>query len=113
VRDCLHPRDLVPLLDQQMITADGVTPPVVNVSGGVASACSLRQVSEWCAERFGPHPISVVQESRPFDIPWLVLDNRDASRLWRWSPTISREAIFNEIAAHSECHPDWFEVSHD
>jgi len=113
VRDCLHPRDLVPLLDCQMTTSPIRKCRVLNVSGGIASASSLKQLSEWCAQRFAPHFVSAVAEQRPFDIPWIVLDNQAARRQWGWSPATSREAILEEIAAHAETNPDWLEVSHE
>ena len=112
VRDCLHPRDLVPLLDAQMTGADD-GPRVINVSGGVASACSLRQLSEWCADRFGPRPVTATDDSRPFDIPWLVLDASAAQKHWRWSPSISRHDILEEIAQHAEQHPRWLDLTDD
>lgn len=112
VRDCLHPRDLVPLLAHQLATGDAAgTPRVVNVSGGIESACSLRQCSEWCLSRFGPHQVATVQEQRPFDVPWVVLDNTLAASEWSWSPTTPREAIFAEIAAHAVAHPEWLDTS--
>ena len=52
-------------------------------------------------------------QQRPFDIPWIVLDNQAVRRQWGWSPVTSREAIFDEIAAHAETNPDWLEVSHE
>src|SRR5690606_1056606 len=47
VRDCLHPRDLVPLLDRQFAAgnATAVADRIINVSGGAASAMSLRQLT--------------------------------------------------------------------
>jgi CDP-paratose 2-epimerase len=113
VRDCLHPRDLVPLLDCQMSTNGGGHTRVVNLSGGVASASSLRQCSEWCAERFRPHQVSAVAEQRSFDIPWLVLDNTVACNEWGWSPQTRREAIFEEIARHAETNPDWLDLTYE
>jgi len=112
VRDCLHPRDLVSLIDCQMTTNPAGKLPVVNLSGGTASACSLRQLSEWCTQRFGPHAVSVEAKQRSFDIPWIVLDSRLARQEWDWSPTTPREAILEEIAAHAEANPDWLDVSH-
>ena len=57
VRDCLHPADLVPLLAQQMRGPSEGRPRVVNVSGGRRSAMSLLQLSRWCRERLGEHPV--------------------------------------------------------
>jgi CDP-paratose 2-epimerase len=112
-RDCLHPRDLVSLLDCQMMANGAGKTRVVNISGGVASASSLRQCSDWCAERFGPHHVSAVAEQRSFDIPWLVLDNAVAFNEWGWSPQTRRETIFEEIATHAETNPDWLDLTHD
>jgi CDP-paratose 2-epimerase len=111
VRDCLHPRDLVPLLDCQMAESVTRKPRVVNVSGGLASACSLRQCSDWCADRFGPHVVASRPEPRPFDVPWMVLDSTLVQNEWRWTYQTSREAIFEEIAVRAEREPEWLEVS--
>ena len=112
VRDCLHPRDLVPLLAKQF--AAPKLPPtdrIANVSGGAASATSLRQLSDWCSARFGSHPVTADETPRPFDIPWIVLDHGKASRLWNWRPQTPASAIFEEITVHAQAHPDWLDIS--
>jgi CDP-paratose 2-epimerase len=112
VRDCLHPADLVPLIDRQIAAGlDTSRPRVINAAGGIASARSLRQISEWCAARFGPHDVHAHAETRPFDVPWLVLDADRAAATWHWSPEVGVEAIFEEIAAHAERHANWLELS--
>ena len=112
VRDCLHPRDLVPLLVKQLQAAESTEKQrVFNVSGGQASATSLRQCSAWCAARFGAHSVTDSGETRPFDVPWTVLDSRACRDRWDWTPATSRNAIFEEIAKHTEQHPGWLEVS--
>jgi CDP-paratose 2-epimerase len=111
VRDCLHPRDLVSLLDRQMSAGDIDAPRVVNVAGGTASAVSLKQCSTWCTDRFGSHRVSAVAEERTFDIPWLVLDSAVAQRQWGWAPETARHTVFEEIAAHAEAHPDWLDLT--
>ena len=112
VRDCLHPSDLVPLLEAQF-AAPRLDPAdrTVNVGGGAGSAMSLRQLTDWCDERFGPHPVASDPTERPFDVPWLVLDAAKAGRLWGWKPRIRAESILDEIAAHAGAHPDWLELS--
>ncbi len=112
VRDCLHPRDLVPLLLKQ-ITAGAipVSDRLINCSGGAASARSLRQLSDWCAAKFGPHTVTADTTPRPFDIPWIVLDSTKAARVWDWQPQIATEQILEEIAAHARLHPDWLNLS--
>jgi CDP-paratose 2-epimerase len=112
VRDCLHPRDLLPLLEQQLTAPTlPAAERVVNLSGGVPSAMSLRQLSDWCAERFGPHQVLADGTARPYDIPWVVLDHAKATRLWSWRPQTPTAAILEEIAAHAQSHPNWLELS--
>jgi CDP-paratose 2-epimerase len=113
VRDCLHPRDLMPLLNGQMTSSSGGKRRVLNVSGGVTSASSLRQLSEWCTQRFAPHSVSTVAEQRSFDVPWMVLDSHLARLEWAWTPATPRDAIFEEIARHAENNREWLDVCHD
>jgi CDP-paratose 2-epimerase len=111
VRDCLHPRDLLPLLDAQMQDPARKAARVLNVSGGAASACSLRQLSAWCEQRFGPHTVRSEPAQRPFDVPWLVLDSTRAATEWQWSPRTPREGIFEQIATHADENPGWLDLS--
>ncbi len=112
VRDCLHPRDLAPLLEKQLAAPKlDAADRIANLSGGAASAMSLRQLSDWCENRFGPHAVAPDGTPRPFDIPWIVLDHAKAARLWQWQPAIPVAAILEEIARHAEQHPDWLDLS--
>jgi len=112
VRDCLHPRDVVPLLEKQF-AADTVAPAdrIINVSGGQSSAMSLRQLTAWCDERFGAHPVATNPEPRPFDIPWMVLDSAKAEQIWDWRPETPTLQILAEIAEHAAAHPNWLKIS--
>ncbi len=112
VRDCLHPRDLVPVLAQQLRAPKLAAPDrIANFSGGAASALSLRQLSDWCAANLGTHTVGADATPRAFDIPWLVLDSAKAARLWQWRPATATPAILAEIAAHARAHPDWLDLS--
>ena len=112
VRDCLHPRDLVPALTRQLAAPKlSAGDRVVNFSGGADSAMSLRQLSDWCTAHVGAHTVGVDSAPRPFDIPWIVLDSRKAQRLWEWRPATPTAKILEEIAAHARAHPDWLDVS--
>jgi CDP-paratose 2-epimerase len=113
VRDCLHPRDLVPLLQQQLqfsgkLAAEG---RLINCAGGASSTRSLRQLTAWCDARFCAHAVTSDSRPRPFDLPWVVLDSAKALRLWNWSAHTTTDAICEEIAIHAERHPDWLERS--
>jgi CDP-paratose 2-epimerase len=104
VRDCLHPKDLVPLLQKQLQghkpsdPKDGIDARICNFSGGTKNSCSLAQLSEWCRTRFGPHEVSFDPQPRPYDLPWIVLDSTRAAQLWNWHPESSLERIFSEIS---------------
>ena len=112
VRDCLHPRDLVPLfLDQFSAPPTPAEDRIINLSGGVASATSLRQLTAWCDDRFGKHDVASDDVARAFDIPWIVLDSSKAEKVWKWKPRTSVESILEEIAAHAGTHPDWLDLS--
>ena len=112
VRDCLHPRDLLPLLQKQMLEARSTNKPrLLNIAGGSESACSLRQLTEWCDARFGAHPVARDSNPRPFDLPWVVLDARRAQEVWGWQPQTPRAAVLEEIAGHAEANPQWLDLS--
>jgi CDP-paratose 2-epimerase len=112
VRDCLPPGDTVPLLLKQMRTGRaGKQPRIVNVSGGLRNSMSLRQLSDWCAERFGPHQVASDTTTRAFDIPWMVLDSTLAAKTWNWQPETSLENVLDEIARHAEHHPEWLDLA--
>ena len=113
VRDCLHPADLAPLVLNQASASHPLSPTdrILNLSGGVSSAMSLRQLTAWCDDRFGRHGVAAKPGNRPFDIPWMVLDSSKAKTLWNWQPATPRNEILEEIACHAEKHPDWLEIS--
>lgn len=117
VRDCLHPRDLVPLIVRQLAEPASPAPAIVNIAGGIDHAISLAQLSRWCEDRFGPLPTaldprlsSLDQSTRPFDIPWMVLDSRVAEASWNWQPATSINDVLEEIARHAESNPDWLDT---
>ena len=113
VRDCLHPRDLAPLLWKQFDAGmGGDRPKTINVSGGIASAMSLAQLSSWCATAAKtPHEVQQDGGERAFDLPWVVLDSALAGLTWDWRPQITQEAILQEILEHARSRPDWLEIS--
>jgi len=111
VRDCLHPRDLVPVLLAQMQHRGPDQPRIANFSGGAANAMSLAQLTDWCDARFGQHPVASEATPRPFDIPWMVLDASLAEKAWNWSPKILLPQVLEEIAQHAEQNPTWLDLS--
>ncbi len=112
VRDCLHPRDLAPLLIKQM-RSTGKHGGVMNVSGGGDHAMSLAQLTQWCDRRFGRHEVQSEPRDRQYDVPWLVLNSERAAKAWNWRPATLLEDVLDEIARHAETHPDWLDLSLD
>jgi len=110
VRDALHPKDLTPLLWKQMNNPNAETPKTLNLGGGIENALSLKQLSTWCEDRFGPNEVLKSVEERPMDAPWIVMDSALAREYWEWAPTTSLNEILNEIAMHAEKNPDWLQV---
>ena len=111
VRDALHPKDLVPLLIKQMEEPDRKVPKIMNLGGGLENSISLKQLSDWSEECFGPNNIFTSEEERPMDAPWIVMDSTLARESWNWEPSTSLNEILNEIAMHAEKNPDWLHVS--
>jgi CDP-paratose 2-epimerase len=116
VRDCLHPRDLVPLLVQQMGDAANAArrPRVINLAGGLANSSSLAELTEWCHRRFpgsGTGAPEASPDARRFDLPWVVLDSGLAKASWGWQPITPLEEILDEIAGFAEEQPGWLGIS--
>lgn len=110
VRDILHPTDLVDLLLKQWAQPSSAG-RVFNVGGGPANAMSLHELTQWCQERFGHHPVASDPGPRPYDVPYLVIDSRNACAVLGWERQITSACILNEIADHAEAHDDWLEIS--
>jgi len=111
VRDGLHPRDLIPLLEKQMAADPYSVPPVMNIGGGPQNSMSLAQLSSWCQSKFGHQEVCRDQTMRAFDIPWMVMDTTLAKETWDWQPQTALTGILEEIAAHAAQHPGWLEIS--
>ena len=107
MRDCLHPKDLLPVLHKQMTRDSGVKGlrdqgsvdyRICNFGGGVQNSCSLAQLSGWCEKRFGARKVEADPKPRPYDLPWVVMDSTRAKKMWGWEVQTSLEKIFEEIA---------------
>jgi CDP-paratose 2-epimerase len=111
VRDCLHPQDLVELLQLQIVASNDHRSQIINVSGGVASSRSLRQLSDFCTSRWGGHAVASDKSPRPYDLPWVVLDTNKAMEAWNWKALTPVVDILEEIAVFAETHPGWMSLS--
>ncbi len=118
VRDALHPADLWDLIRLQIqAKRDSSKPGLANVSGGIESAFSLAQLTQWCANRWkgavDQDDVQMTSDANPrrFDCPWLVLDSTLVREAWGWQPQICLADILDEVADHAESHPEWLQVS--
>jgi CDP-paratose 2-epimerase len=84
---------------------------VYNVGGGPANAMSLAQLSAWCAGQFGTQKVRSEKSQRPYDVAWLVMDNAQAAKDFRWKPRRSLKSILQEIAAHARRYPNWLKLT--
>ena len=110
-RDVLHIDDLASLIAMQIREAKAGQAPLYTVGGGADRAMSLRQLTEWCERRFGPHTVASDPTPRQYDLPWFVTDARRVQASFGWAPRHSTEDILNEIAEHALAHPHWLELS--
>lgn len=111
VRDAFHPRDLAALIDAQMAAGRAGGRRLYVAGGGPNHAMSLAQLNAWCDARFGGHAPQPDPRRRPYDIPWMIMDSRDAQADFGWSPGVALAELLEGIAAHAELHPDWLERS--
>jgi len=111
VRDALHPRDLAALIDRQMAAERRGGGRIYNAGGGAKNAMSLAQLTAWCDARFGAHAVGSDARERPYDLPWVVMDNREAAQDFGWRVETPLIEVLEGIAKHAEAHPDWLERS--
>jgi CDP-paratose 2-epimerase len=107
LRDALHPQDLVPLLTRQILEPDSEAPKIINLGGGIENSMSLKELSNWCEDRFGENDVLTSQDERPMDAPWIVMDSTTAQKAWNWTPQTKLENILEEIASHAKKNPNW------
>jgi len=99
VRDCLHPLDLGNLIIKQIdfLKKKRIKKLVINVSGGIESSFSLKELSLWCKKNIFLKKIGKIKKKRPFDLKWIVLDNTRAKRMFLWKIKFSKYKIFEDI----------------
>jgi CDP-paratose 2-epimerase len=111
VRDAFHPFDLAQLVVQQVSNPNKDAPKILNLGGGIGNSISLRNLSDWCENRFGVNIVESSNEKRNLDAPWIVMDSSLAKKSWNWSPKIKVEEILDEIANHADKNPNWLKIT--
>jgi CDP-paratose 2-epimerase len=111
-RDVLHPRDLASLLVALTRAGRSGGRRLYTVGGGTDNCMSLAQLTTWCNERFGPlRPTPDPHRPRPYDIPWIAMDNTAAEDDFGWRVGTPAGQVLGEIACHARSNPDWLERS--
>jgi CDP-paratose 2-epimerase len=111
VRDAFHPRDLGRLLLAQLNDPGRNGPAIINAGGGLANSMSLAELSAWCRQRFGPREVASDAAPRPYDLPWIVMDNSAVSEMWQWQPEMNLATLLESIAGHAEAQPQWLDLT--
>lgn len=117
VRDGFHPRDLLPILEQQISEPfESTKPRITNLGGGKQNSASLAELTAWCRRRFADSKTEIAQpkqqvEIRSFDLPWYITDNSVAIDQWHWNPSTSLADLCEEIADFAEAHPEWLALT--
>jgi CDP-paratose 2-epimerase len=111
VRDALHPSDLAALLDAQMRGGRSGGERIYTAGGGPSNAMSLAALTAWCDARFGAHAPAPDLTPRPYDIPWMVMNNSNAERDFGWRVEMPLDQLLEQIADHAELNPQWLETS--
>jgi len=102
-RDLFHPYDVFRMIQQQIKTPVASSPKVLNLGGGVHNTYSLAQLDAFCKQHINAgKEINRVTDNRSFDIPLYVTDFSVAKNVWGWEPTISGEAILQEILTYAK-----------
>ena len=98
-RDCLHPYDLggLIILQNKKIKKLKIKNRTFNVSGGIKSAFSLKELSTWCTKNIFFKKIKSIKKNRKYDVNWLVLDNFKAKKEFNWKIKYNKNLIFEDI----------------
>ena len=98
-RDCLHSHDLATLINLQVKKIKKLKKgnKIFNVSGGMQSAFSLKELSDWCCKNIFFRKIKSNKKNRVFDIKWLVLDNSKVKKEFNWKIKYNKKQIFRDI----------------
>ncbi len=84
---------------------------IYTAGGGPANTMSLAQLTAWCDERFGPNLPAADPQPRPYDVPWVAMDNTAAARDFGWRIETPLAEILEGIGRHARDHPEWLELS--
>jgi len=106
VRDLLHIDDLSDLIALQVAALHDLSGSTFNVGGGSERSLSLVELTERCRELTG-RSLSIASESdtRPGDLPWVVMDQRALTYRTGWTPQRGLDTLLKELLAWLRAAP--------
>jgi len=98
VRDLLHIRDLLSLVDYQLAHFNQLDGEIFNVGGGINNSLSLLETTRLCQEMTG-HTIAIapVLAERPGDVPIFVTDCSRITAKTGWQPEFDPKTTLHDI----------------
>jgi len=98
VRDLLHVRDLLSLIDYQITHFEALDGDILNVGGGVSNSLSLLEATQLCQEiTRNQILIQPVEDERPGDVPLFITDASKICQKTGWKPQLSPQETLQEI----------------
>ena len=98
VRDLLHVKDLLDLVEEQLLDPERWTGLTVNVGGGLGRSLSLVEATGICVELTGKEvPIAAVADTREGDVPIYVSDCSLLFGHTSWRPQLSPQEVLRDI----------------
>lgn len=97
-RDVLHIEDLCRLIHMQIKKINKINNLTINSGGGLKNKISLKNLTQIC-ENVTHNKIKInrVKKTSIYDIPYYVSSNRDAKRIYNWTPKKNINQIINDI----------------
>lgn len=98
VRDILHFRDFLRLVDLQIHNMSKFSGEIFNIGGGLNVSVSLQELTSLCESATGNRlSIAKVEKTREADVKIYITDNSKVTKLTDWVPLISKDQIIAEI----------------
>ncbi|MEM9121087.1 MAG: NAD-dependent epimerase/dehydratase family protein [Cyanobacteria bacterium P01_F01_bin.56] len=98
VRDLLHIKDLLNLVEYQLIHFKDLDGSTLNVGGGINSSLSLLETTQICQQITQTKiKISPVDNERPGDVPLFIMDAQKIEQKTGWQPQYSPQETLEDI----------------
>lgn len=98
IRDVLHIKDLITLIDYQCHHLSNVDGQIFNIGGGLANSVSLFELTRFCQDITRKQiNLGRISKTREADIRMYVTDNSKINSLIGWKPEISINEIIEDV----------------